>query len=101
MTITRATLTDIIARVHTVPSLPEVVTQVCRLVNDSNSDAKQVNSIMVKDAAMASKMLRLVNSVYYGLNEPVHDLEQARHPRHRETLQAALNHLDQKLAELG
>jgi len=31
----------------------------------------------------------------------VHDLDQARHPRHRETLQAALNHLDQKLAELG
>ena len=77
MTITRANLSDIIARVHTVPSLPEVVTQVCRLVNDSSSDAKQVNAIMVKDAAMASKMLRLVNSVYYGLNEPVHDLEQA------------------------
>jgi HD-like signal output (HDOD) protein len=77
MTISRASLSDIIARVHTVPSLPEVVTQVCRLVNDSSSDAKQVNSIMVKDAAMASKMLRLVNSVYYGLNEPVHDLEQA------------------------
>jgi HD-like signal output (HDOD) protein len=77
MTITRATLSDIIARVHTVPSLPEVVTQVTRLVNDNNSDARQINAIMVKDAAMAGKMLRLVNSVYYGLNEPVHDLEQA------------------------
>jgi len=31
----------------------------------------------------------------------LHDLEQARHPRHQETLQAALKHLDQKLAELG
>jgi hypothetical protein len=30
----------------------------------------------------------------------LHDIEHARHPRHRETLQAALEHLDQKLAEL-
>jgi HD-like signal output (HDOD) protein len=77
MTITRASLSDIIARVHTVPTLPEVVTQVCRLVTDGSSDAKQVNAIMVKDAAMASRMLRLANSAYYGLNEPVRDLEQA------------------------
>jgi hypothetical protein len=31
----------------------------------------------------------------------LHDIEQARHPRHRETLEAALEHLDRKLAELG
>ena len=30
----------------------------------------------------------------------LHDLDQARHPRHQETLQAALKHLDNKLAEL-
>lgn len=77
MAVTRASFADIIERIHTVPSLPEVVTQVCRLVNDPASDAKQVNAIMVKDAAMAAKMLRMVNSVYYGLSEPVRDLEQA------------------------
>jgi hypothetical protein len=31
----------------------------------------------------------------------LHDIEQARHPRHRETLEAALEHLDRKLAELA
>jgi hypothetical protein len=30
----------------------------------------------------------------------LHDLGQARHPRHLETLKAALKHLDDKLAEL-
>ena len=29
------------------------------------------------------------------------DLETATHPRHREQLEAALQHLDRKLAELG
>lgn len=77
MALTRASFEDIIERIHTIPSLPEVVTQVVRLVNDPNSDARQINTIMMKDAAMAAKMLRMVNSVYYGLAEPVNDLEQA------------------------
>lgn len=73
----KASLEDITKRVRTVPSLPEVVTQVVRLVNDPKSSADQINQIMVKDTAMAAKILRMVNSVYYGLSEPVHDLEQA------------------------
>lgn len=77
MALTRSSFEDIVERIHTIPSLPEVVTQVVRLVNDPNSDARQINAIMMKDAAMAAKMLRMVNSVYYGLAEPVNDLEQA------------------------
>ncbi len=75
--IVKPTFEEIISRVNNVPSLPEVVTQVVRLVNDPRSDAEQVQAIMVKDTAMASKILRMVNSVYYGLSEPVHNLEQA------------------------
>ncbi|MBN8527010.1 MAG: HDOD domain-containing protein [Planctomycetes bacterium] len=77
MPLSRASFQDIIERIHTVPSLPEVVMQVCRLVNDPHASAAQVNAIMVKDPAMAAKMLRMVNSVYYGLPEPVNDLEKA------------------------
>ncbi|HYE07576.1 MAG TPA: HDOD domain-containing protein [Planctomycetota bacterium] len=73
----RATFRQIVDRVHTVPSLPEVVTQVCRLINDPSSNAAQVHDIVKKDAAMAAKILRMVNSVYYGLGQPVNDLEQA------------------------
>lgn len=77
MPISRATFQDIVGRIHTVPSLPEVVMQVCRLVNDPHASAAQINGIVAKDPAMAAKMLRLVNSVYYGLPEPVNDLEKA------------------------
>ena len=77
MPLSRASFQDIIERIHTIPSLPEVVMQVCRLVNDPHISAAQVNAIMVKDPAMAAKMLRMVNSVYYGLPEPVNDLEKA------------------------
>ncbi len=77
MPLSRSSFQDIIERIHTVPSLPEVVMQVCRLVNDPHASAAQVNAIMVKDPAMAAKMLRMVNSVYYGLSEPLNDLEKA------------------------
>jgi HD-like signal output (HDOD) protein len=75
--ITRATFNEIVERIHTIPSLPEVVTQVVRLVNDPNSSARDVQEIMSKDPGMAAKILRMVNSVYYGLKERVHSLEQA------------------------
>jgi HD-like signal output (HDOD) protein len=77
MAVTRASFEDIVDRIHTVPSLPEVVTQVVKLVNDPNARSDQINQIMSKDAAMAAKMLRMVNSVYYGLKEPVNSLDQA------------------------
>jgi len=77
MPITRASFLEIVERVHTIPSLPEVVTQVCRLVNDPNANAREIHDIVIKDPGMAAKMLRMVNSVFYGLKEPVGDLEQA------------------------
>lgn len=75
--IIKASFEDIVGRVTSVPSLPEVVTQVVRLINDPRSSADQIHEIMVKDQAMAAKILRMVNSVYYGLPDPVHNLEQA------------------------
>lgn len=77
MALTRASFADIIERIHTIPSLPEVVTEVCKLVNDPDTHARELDAIIVKDAAMAAKMLRMVNSVYYGLSQPVRSLEQA------------------------
>lgn len=73
----KVSFNEIVGRVHNVPSLPEVVTEVVRLINDPRSSADQVHKIMVKDQAMAAKILRMVNSVYYGLPDPVHNLEQA------------------------
>ena len=75
--LSRASFLEIIERIHTIPSLPEVVMQVAKLVNDPTANAAQIRDLVVKDPGMAAKMLRMVNSVYYGLKEPVRDLEQA------------------------
>ena len=56
-------------RVHHLPSLPEVVTEVARVVDDPRSGAAQVYDVMKKDASMVAKILQMVNSAFYGLSE--------------------------------
>lgn len=45
--------------------------------------------------------LRQRESLQLSRTRVLHDLESATHQRYRETLQAALQHLDEKLALLG
>lgn len=68
---------DIVERVTTIPSLPEVARQVGRLVNDPGSSARDIQQVMIRDPGMAAKVLRLANSPALGLRETVRDLEQA------------------------
>lgn len=77
MTIARSSLETIVARVRAVPSLPEVVSRIAQATQDPNADARSITALVVKDPAIAGKMLQMVNSVFYGLNEPVRDLSQA------------------------
>jgi HD-like signal output (HDOD) protein len=77
MTITRTSLSELVDRLHVLPSLPEVVAQIAKATADPGTNARQIHELVIKDAAIAAKMLRLVNSVFYGLKEPVRDLEQA------------------------
>lgn len=48
-----------------------------------------------------STRLQAQKSLEMSRTRVLHDLEAAKHPRHRDQLQAALDHLDAKLRELG
>lgn len=75
--LTRDSLPELVAKIQNVPTLPEAVGKICRIVNDPASTARQLRDLVKTDVAMAMKMLRMVNSVFYGVQEPIHDLEQA------------------------
>ncbi len=77
MPLSRVSLNEVVERLHTIPTLPEVVNKLIKLVNDPNADAHLVGDLVSRDPGIAAKMLRMVNSVYYGLKEPIHDLEHA------------------------
>lgn len=48
------------------PPLPAVIVRVMQTINDPNTSATDLNRLISGDQALASKVLRLVNSSYYG-----------------------------------
>jgi len=57
---------DRLEAIEDLPSLPEIVTKLTRVIEDPNTSANDVANIMSEDPAVTSKVLKLINSVYYG-----------------------------------
>lgn len=71
---------DILARMENADSLPTppaVLTQLNRIVSDPNMSATAVAAVMAEDPGMTGKILRMVNSAYYGLSDTVASVRQA------------------------
>ncbi len=77
MVLTRESARSLAQRATAIPSLPEVVGQIARLVDDPTADIRRVHALVSQDPAMATKMLRMVNSIYFAHEGPVHDLHRA------------------------
>lgn len=70
-------LKSIVDRIVDLPTLPQVVTTIMGLIEDPNSSAKDINDVMSNDPAMAGKILKLVNSAFYGLPNAVTSIQQS------------------------
>ena len=57
------------------PTLPNIVIKAFQIINDPDSSAQNLNDIINKDQVIMSKILRLVNSAYYGLGRKVVDIK--------------------------
>lgn len=71
---------DILARMEnsdSLPTPPAVLTQLNRIVSDPNMSASAVAAVMAEDPGMTGKILRMVNSAYYGLSDTVASVRQA------------------------
>ena len=71
---------EIISRVKgcaRLPSLRSVDSALRELLNADQRYAYQISEIVRRDPSLTSRMLRLVNSVYYGLSTPVNSIEEA------------------------
>ena len=70
-------LKTIVDRIEELPTLPQVAAKIMKLIDDPNSSAQDVHRVMSRDPALAGKMLKLVNSAFYGLPHKVSNLNQA------------------------
>ena len=58
-------------------TLPYVVTELSRMLADDNSTMKDFEDIIKMDPTMVARLLRLVNSAFYGLSQPVTSISRA------------------------
>jgi putative nucleotidyltransferase with HDIG domain len=59
------------------PSLPDVVARISSLIDDPSVGLVDLGRLVAQDPAITARVLRLANSGYYGLSEPVTSPEQA------------------------
>ena len=65
--VTNKTIMNIIANIDTVPSLPSVYTELIEELQSENSSMVKIGNIVSRDVGMTAKILKLVNSSYFGL----------------------------------
>lgn len=68
---TTAELEEIIDSTVNIPTIPTILTEITAVFNSADGSAKQAAAVIEKDPAIATKVLRLVNSSFYGLKNPV------------------------------
>lgn len=70
-------LLEKIATLKNLPSLPHILLKLIEACNDHNGDFRKLSGIIEKDPSLSVKILKLVNSAYYGLPHRVESIRQA------------------------
>ena len=65
------------SRVTEVSSLPEVTVKIVQVVENPDASARDIHDIVRSDPALAAKILKVVNSAFYGLPAQIAGLDRA------------------------
>lgn len=66
-----------LARVTELGSLPEVTTRIVQVVENPKATAHDMHELVKSDPALATKILKVVNSAFYGLPSQISSLDRA------------------------
>jgi HD-like signal output (HDOD) protein len=64
-------------KIEDVGVLPQVVGQINELAERPSTRAEEVARLILRDPTLTSKILRILNSAYYGLRREIHSLQHA------------------------
>jgi putative nucleotidyltransferase with HDIG domain len=70
-------LTSIAARADELPTLPQIVVRLLTLLDNRETSAEDIHRVLERDPVLSGKVLRLVNSAFYGLPNKVTGVRQA------------------------
>lgn len=66
----------IVRSVDDLPPIPQVVMKIKEIMASPNCSAKNIADVVSQDQALASKVLKLANSPYYGVLKPINNVQQ-------------------------
>lgn len=67
----------IIKKIDKLPTLPLIVTKLSELIKNPNTSANDIQNIIAKDQALTARILKLVNSAFYGFSERISSMSHA------------------------
>lgn len=70
-------ITQAVNGVASLSTLPEVTSQIIKTVEDKNSSAQTLHRIVSHDPALVTRVLKVVNSAFYGLPGQIASIERA------------------------
>jgi putative nucleotidyltransferase with HDIG domain len=62
---------------YEVPTLPAIVVQALKVLQNPNSDARAVERVIVNDPAISAKILRVANSAFFGFSRRISTISEA------------------------
>ena len=68
---------EILAAVKDIPPLPAIIPRVMNVLNDPDSTVVELSEVLGSDQAIASKLLRLSNSAFYGYAKHIGTIQDA------------------------
>ena len=74
---TRAIVTETVDSIEDIATLPEVTVKIIEVVDDSESNPDQLYEVIKHDPALVARVLRIVNSAFYGLPGQVSNIKRA------------------------
>ncbi|HEY7086534.1 MAG TPA: HDOD domain-containing protein, partial [Tepidisphaeraceae bacterium] len=73
----KALVAKAISKVSAIATLPEVTVQIIKTVEDPKSSAAQLHKLIAHDPALVTRILKVVNSSFYGLPGQIGSIERA------------------------
>lgn len=81
---------ELVNQVGNLPPLPQAAQKALALIRDPKSSMSSISEVLGKDQVLTSLILRMANSVYYGLTFPVTTVQQASVVLGQSTIQSII-----------
>ncbi len=81
---------ELVNQVGNLPPLPQAAQKALELIRDPKSNMLSISDVLAKDQVLTSLILRMANSIYYGLTYPVSTVQQAAVVLGQKTIQSII-----------